>query len=273
MTPKALWTLAITSVAVFMVTLDNLVVTTAIPVIRKDLRAGLSGLQWTVNAYTLTFAVLLLTGRRWAIASAVGGCWRAESRSSPQRPPVRRWRRRSLRWTLLGRCRGWRRDRDAADADGSVWRGAGSSARSGAWHLGRHQWARRRPGAMSWRRDRQRHSWHWVFWLNVPIGLALLPFILLRLEDTSGPASKLDPLGLVLGSAGLVGIVWGLVRANDKGWTSAPIVSAFVLGGALLGCFVAWGRRSRTGPDTCFGRTSVPAREDSQSLALAGLAF
>src|SRR5579872_4726496 len=56
------WTLAITSVAVFMVTLDNLVVTTALPVIRQDLHAGLSGLQWTVNAYTLTFAVLLLTG-------------------------------------------------------------------------------------------------------------------------------------------------------------------------------------------------------------------
>src|SRR5947209_1328209 len=62
MTPKALWALAITSVAAFMVTLDNLVVTTAIPVIRHDLHAGLSGLQWTVNAYTLTFAVLLLTG-------------------------------------------------------------------------------------------------------------------------------------------------------------------------------------------------------------------
>src|SRR3954465_12915877 len=62
MTPKALWALAITSIAVFMVTLDNLVVTTAIPVLREDLHASLSGLQWTVNAYTLTFAVLLLTG-------------------------------------------------------------------------------------------------------------------------------------------------------------------------------------------------------------------
>src|ERR1043165_9687292 len=62
MSPKALWALAITSVAVFMVTLDNLVVTTAIPVLRVDLHASLSGLQWTVNAYTLTFAVLLLTG-------------------------------------------------------------------------------------------------------------------------------------------------------------------------------------------------------------------
>src|ERR1043165_5130930 len=56
------WTFAITSIGVFMVTLDNLVVTTAIPVIRKDLHASIENLEWTVNAYTLTFAVLLLTG-------------------------------------------------------------------------------------------------------------------------------------------------------------------------------------------------------------------
>jgi MFS family permease len=64
MTAKAhmLWTFAITSIALFMVTLDNLVVTTALPVIRRDLGASLQELEWTVNAYTLTFAVLLLTG-------------------------------------------------------------------------------------------------------------------------------------------------------------------------------------------------------------------
>src|SRR3954452_12876114 len=74
------WTFAITSLALFMVTLDNLVVTTAIPVIRRDLHAGLSGLEWTVNAYTLTFAVLLMTGaalgdrfgRRRMFAAGVG---------------------------------------------------------------------------------------------------------------------------------------------------------------------------------------------------------
>src|SRR5436190_14580039 len=59
---KTWWTFAITSTALFMVTLDNLVVTTAIPVIRRDLHAGIEGLEWTVNAYTLVFAVLLLTG-------------------------------------------------------------------------------------------------------------------------------------------------------------------------------------------------------------------
>src|SRR6266853_1728802 len=57
-----IWTFAIASTAAFMVTLDNLVVTTALPVIRRDLHAGLGSLEWTVNAYTLTFAVLLLTG-------------------------------------------------------------------------------------------------------------------------------------------------------------------------------------------------------------------
>src|SRR5260221_2461361 len=57
-----IWTLAITSVALFMVSLDNLVVSTALPVIRRDLHATISQLEWTVNAYTLTFAVLLLTG-------------------------------------------------------------------------------------------------------------------------------------------------------------------------------------------------------------------
>src|SRR5438552_7910232 len=59
---RTAWTFAVTSIALFMVTLDNLVVTTALPVIRKDLHASLQGLEWTVNAYTLTFAVLLLTG-------------------------------------------------------------------------------------------------------------------------------------------------------------------------------------------------------------------
>src|SRR5207248_2977248 len=87
-------------------------------------------------------------------------------------------------------------------------------------------------------------SWHWIFWLNVPIGLVLVPFILLRLDETRGPASKLDLPGLALGSSGLVAIVWGLVRANDVGWTSARIIGAFVVGCALLACFVAWELRS-----------------------------
>src|SRR5207247_3213659 len=60
-------------------------------------------------------------------------------------------------------------------------------------------------------------SWHWVFWLNVPIGLVLLPLALMRLEETKGPFGRVDLRGLVLASAGLFGIVWGLVRGNSVG--------------------------------------------------------
>ena len=100
------WTFAITSLALFMVTLDNLVVTTALPVIRRDLHAGLSGLEWTVNAYTLTFAVLLLTGAalgdRFGRRRHVHDRALASSRSPRRR---RRWRRRSARSTPRAPCR------------------------------------------------------------------------------------------------------------------------------------------------------------------------
>src|SRR5207237_10246556 len=95
MNPKLLWTFAITSTALFMTTLDNLVVTTALPVIRRDLHAGLSGLEWTVNAYTLTFAVLLLTGaalgdrlgRRRGFAGGIGAV-DARSAAAARRPSI-----------------------------------------------------------------------------------------------------------------------------------------------------------------------------------------
>jgi EmrB/QacA subfamily drug resistance transporter len=245
MTPKALWTLAITSVAVFMVTLDNLVVTTAIPVIRKDLHAGLSGLQWTVNAYTLTFAVLLLTGaavgdrfgRRRLLASGVAIFTAASAGAALAPSIVALDVARALQGvggaivmpltlTVLSAA--------VPEARRGVVLGIWGAISGLAVALGPLVGGAIVTGI----------SWHWVFWLNVPIGVALVPFILLRLEETRGPASKLDLIGLVLGSAGLVAVVWALVRANDKGWTSPPIVSAFVLGGALLGCFVAWELRA-----------------------------
>ena len=245
MTPRALWTLAITSVAVFMVTLDNLVVTTAIPVIRKDLHAGLSGLQWTVNAYTLTFAVLLLTGaalgdrfgRRRLLASGVAIFTAASAGAALAPSIVALDVARALQGvggaivmplTLTVLSAAVPESRRGVVL--GIWGGISGLAVALGPLVG---------GAIV-----SGISWHWVFWLNVPIGLALVPFILLRLEETRSPASKLDLLGLVLGSAGLIGIVWGLVRANDEGWTSPAIVSAFVVGGALLACFVAWELRT-----------------------------
>src|SRR3954464_3311849 len=245
MTSKALWTLAITSAAVFMVTLDNLVVTTAIPVIRVDLHASLSGLQWTVNAYTLTFAVLLLTGaalgdrfgrrRLLAIGLAIFTVASAGAALAPSILALDVARAvqgvggaivMPLTLTILSAAVPAERRGLAL----GIWGGISGLAVAFGPLVG---------GAIV-----SGISWHWIFWLNVPIGLALVPLVLLRLDESRGPASRLDLPGLVLASAGLVGIVWGLVRANDVGWTSPRTVGSFLLGAALLVCFVAWELRT-----------------------------
>jgi MFS family permease len=258
MPPQAVWTLAITSVAVFMVTLDNLVVTTAIPVIRQDLHASLSGLQWTVNAYTLTFAVLLLTGaalgdrfgRRRLLAIGVA-VFTAASAGAALAPSIgaldvaRALQRvggaivMPLTLTVVSAAVPAARRGVAL----GIWGGISGLAVALGPLVG---------GAIV-----TGISWHWIFWLNVPIGLALLPFILLRLEETRGPATRLDLPGLVLGSTGLVGLVWALVRANDDGWTSPQIISAFILGSALLASFVAW-EPARRAPDASDALLSQP---------------
>jgi EmrB/QacA subfamily drug resistance transporter len=245
MTSKARWTLAITSVAVFMVTLDNLVVTTAIPVIRVDLHASLSGLQWTVNAYTLTFAVLLLTGaalgdrfgrrRLLAVGIAIFTAASAAAALAPSIVALDIARAvqgvggaivMPLTLTILSAAVPAARRGLAL----GIWGGISGLAVALGPLVG---------GAIV-----SGISWHWIFWLNVPIGLLLVPLILLRLDETRGPASTLDLRGLALGSSGLVGIVWSLVRANEVGWTSAQIIGAFILGSALLACFVAWELRT-----------------------------
>src|SRR5213593_485632 len=202
-----LWTFAITSIALFMVTLDNLVVTTALPVIRKDLHATLQGLEWTVNAYTLTFAVLLLTGaalgdrfgRRLLFTIGIG-LFTAASAAAALAPSIGALDAARaiqgiggaivtpLTLTILSAAVPAERRGLALGA----WGGIGGLAVALGPLVG---------GAVV-----SGLSWHWIFWINVPLGIVLVPLALRRLDESHGPAGRLDLPGLVLASAGLFGI-------------------------------------------------------------------
>jgi EmrB/QacA subfamily drug resistance transporter len=245
--PQMIWTFAITSLALFMVTLDNLVVTTALPAIRSDLHSGLSGLEWTVNAYTLTFAVLLLTGaalgdrfgrrRLLTIGLAIFTLASAAAALAPSIGALDAARAiqglggaivMPLTLTILSAAVPAERRGLALGAWGGI---SGLAVAIGPL-VG---------GAVV-----SGISWHWIFWLNVPLGLVLIPLAWSRLAETHGPTTRLDLPGLGLASVGLLGIVWGLVRGNSVGWTSTEIVGALVAGLAVLGAFVWWELRTET---------------------------
>ena len=242
---RTVWTFAITSIALFMVVLDNLVVSTAIPVIRVDLGASLQQLEWTVNAYTLTFAVFLLTGaalgdrfgrkRLFMLGIAVFTAASAAAALAP-----------SAEWLIAAR---------AVQGFGSAIvmpltltilsaavpaerRGVALGAWSGIAGLAVAM------GPLVGGAVVSGISWQWIFWLNVPIGLVVLP-LATRLAESYGLDKTLDLPGLGLVSAGLFGIVYGLVNGNSDGWSSPAIVGTLAAGAALVVAFVAWELRAR----------------------------
>ena len=245
MSPKARWALAITSVAVFMVTLDNLVVTTAIPVLREDLHASLSGLQWTVNAYTLTFAVLLLTGaalgerfgrrRLLVIGIAIFTAASAAAALAPSILALDVARAAQglggaivmpLTLTVLSASVPAERRGLAL----GIWGGISGLAVALGPLVG---------GAIV-----SGISWHWIFWLNVPIGLRS------PRSSCCGSTRAADP------HPGSISPVWpwpAPASSGSCGGWSAPtrpagpprgIVGSFIVGAALLVCFVAWELRT-----------------------------
>ena len=243
---RTAWTFAVTSAALFMASLDNLVVTTALPSIREQLHASLEGLQWTVNAYTLTFAVLLLTGAtlgerygRRRLFTIGLGLFTAGSAAAAMAPGIGALVAARavqgvgaaivipLTLTLLSAAVSPRRRGLALGAWGAV----GGLAIAIGPLVG---------GAVV-----EGASWQWIFWLNVPIGIALLPIARLRLTESRGPSTSLDLPGLVLASVGLLGIVLGVVRGNDHGWTSLTVLPPLVIGALLVAAFIGWELRAR----------------------------
>jgi EmrB/QacA subfamily drug resistance transporter len=244
---RTIWTFVVTSVALFMAQLDNLVVTTALPAIRRHLGASLSSLEWTVNAYTLTFAVLLLTGatlgerfgrRRMlvigltvftvgsaAAALAPGAGWLIAFRAVQGAGAAMVT---PLTLTLLSAAVPVERRGMAL----GIWGGVAGLAIATGPLVG---------GAVV-----QGLSWQSIFWLNVPIGIALIPVARWRVVESYGSKAPLDLPGVVLASVGLFGLVLGLVRGNTLGWTSAYVLGALAAGVALVGAFVAWERRTST---------------------------
>ncbi|WP_406409853.1 DHA2 family efflux MFS transporter permease subunit [Streptomyces halstedii] len=241
----AVWALVLTSIAGFMAALDNLVVTTALPSIRTSLGGELAELEWTVNAYTLTFAVLLMTGaalgdrfgrRRLFLAGlAVFTAASAAAALSPGIGALIAFRAvqgvgaavmMPLTLTLLTAAVPPARRGMAYGVFGAV---TGLAVASGPL-VG---------GSLT-----EHLSWQWIFWLNVPVGLVLLPLARLRLAESYAPKAPLDIRGTALVSAGLFGIVYALVSATGDGWTSPGVLTGLIAGTALLGAFVRHGFRA-----------------------------
>jgi EmrB/QacA subfamily drug resistance transporter len=240
---RTFWTFVVTTVALFMVVLDNLVVSTALPVIRVDLGASIEELEWTVNAYTLTFAAFLLTGA--ALGDRFGrkrlfmiglGIFTAASAAAALAP--------SVDWLIAARAAQGIGGAIVTPLTLTILSAAVPAARRGA-ALG--VWSgvaglAVASGPLVGGAVVEGLSWQWIFWVNVPIGLALLP-LATRLQETHGPDKALDLPGLGLVSTGLLALVWGLVNGNGHGWSSPQILAALSVGAALMAAFVAWESR------------------------------
>src|SRR5690349_3561888 len=257
-----------------MAALDTLVVSTALRSISDDLDASVQQLEWTVNSYNLTFAVLLISaaalgdrfGRRRLFAAglvlfsaASAGCALAPdvqilvfSRAvqgaggalliplglallSQAFPPEQRGAAIGIFSAITG----------LAVASGPL---VGGLVIHGL-------------------------SWHWIFWLNVPIGAVAAPLALLKMNEVHGPETAVDRLGLTLISTGSFAIVWSLVRGNDAGWSSPEIVATLVAGTLLTAAFAVWQTRARTPmlPPELFRSRSFHAGNAAIFLTFASL--
>jgi EmrB/QacA subfamily drug resistance transporter len=243
--PRLGWILGLTSAAYFMVVLDALVVITALPRMQRDLHAGLATLQWTVNSYGIAFAAGIITaaalgdrlGRRRVFIAGVVlftvssvSCALAPSASLLIAARAVQGLGGAavlpLSLTILTTAFPARRRGAIVGIYGGI---AGLAVAIGPL-VG---------GAVTEGLD-----WHWIFWVNVPIGVAASLLSLRVLPESHGVPARLDLPGVALISAGVVSLVWGLVRANQVGWATAETVTTLTAGVVFLGAFRYWEGRA-----------------------------
>jgi EmrB/QacA subfamily drug resistance transporter len=231
---------------VFMAALDALVVATALPVLRTELGASLADLEWTVNAYNLAFACMILTGaalgdrfgrrRMYLIGLAVFTAASAAAALASTVPALIGARAVQgigaaivfpLTLTLISEAF----PPEKRGAAIGMWGGISGAAVALGPLVG---------GAII-----QGISWQWIFWLNVPIGLILIPLSAVKLRESHGPRPQLDIPGLLLIGAGLFALTWGLVRAPSVGWGNTEVVAALAVGALLVTGFLLWQTRAR----------------------------
>ncbi|MFJ2828599.1 MFS transporter [Streptomyces sp. NPDC087263] len=240
------WVLGLTAIGSVMVALDALVVAAALTTIRQDLGASIEQLEWTVNAYSLSFAMLLLTaaaigdrwGRRRTFAAglalfSVASVACALAPSVPWLIAARTFQGigaaavMPLAMALLGAAfpperRGW--------AIGIFSGLTGLAVLSGPM-IG---------GAVT-----EGLAWQWIFWINVPVGAIAIPLVLRRIPESQGADRQVDLRGTALITLAVLGVVWAVVRGETAGWASLEVIGAFALGTLLLLAFLAWEHRAR----------------------------
>jgi len=235
----------LTTVAFFMSALDNLVVITALPAIHKEIGGSLATLEWTVNAYTLAVAATIITaaalgdrlGRRRVYITGLLLFTAASATCAVAPSPEILIAARAVQGIGAGiitplsltiPTSAFSAQRRGAII--GIWGGIGGLAIAAGPLVS---------GAVT-----QGLNWHWIFWVNVPIGLAAAALSTIRLGESYGPKTRLDVPGLALVSSGAVALIWGLVRAGDAGWGSFEVVASLAIGVVLMAGFVAWEART-----------------------------
>ncbi|WP_430867904.1 MFS transporter [Demequina aurantiaca] len=238
--------IAATALPMFMATLDNLVVTNALPVIQQDLGANIEQLQWVINAYSLSFASLILMavalgdrmGRRRIFVAGIVLFSVASALCAMATTPELLIAARALQGAggaalmplslalLAGAVPASKRNLAIG-----IWGGVAGLGVAAGPLIG---------GAVV-----EGLSWNAIFWLNVPVGIVAIPLALWALDETKGRGVRIDVVGTLLAGLGVFGVVFGIVRGNDAGWTSPQVLAGLIGGAVLLIAFVAFESRTR----------------------------